>query len=146
MKRAVVLRGGAVRCHVDFNVKKNIHLRSITARISAKERKAVTFTGEYGPDEQTKTVVDRIYTKTYNEDLSTERRIVFECVLPVNLDDPASFLSKKNCVEWFVTMRADIKGWSEWQMTFPITVLPGVSRDEKELSVMLDEIRPAKRS
>ena len=121
-----VWRGGAVHCHVDFIVKRDFHLRCITASISTQER--VLFDGgEYvGTGESIKEIFGRIYTQPFNHDLSEGRRISFDCDLPVSSAAPATFSTAHNHVEWSVTMKADIKGWSEWEKTFPITVLPGV--------------------
>jgi len=91
-------------------------------------------------------IEEKSHTKSFNEDLEAGRLITFDCTLPVHPDAPATFSSTNNNLEWTVMLKVNIKGWPDWEKTLPITMLPGVSRDEQELSVMLDGIRPSKRS
>lgn len=122
VRPASVYRGSEVYCHVDFVAKREVHLRSIMASISVRER--ISRTAGTSTVTETHVLDEKSYTRPFNEDLSEGRWIAFDCTLPVGPDAPSSFSSTNNALEWIVTMKAELKGWPAWQKTFPITVLP----------------------
>jgi hypothetical protein len=130
VKPAMVYGGSAVYCHVDFIAKRQFHLRNIEASISIRER--ITRTAGTNTETETHILDEKTYTRPFNEDLLEGRWIAFDCALPVGSDEPATFSSSNNALEWTVTMKADLKGWPAWQKSFPITVLPCAFADQQD--------------
>lgn len=118
----IVYPGGRVNCRLDFRVKQDVYLHSIEASIYAKEQ--VTFAQGTTSQTEQHEVSRRSFARTFDEQLSSGRSIIFECPLPVPADAPPSFKSGHNVVEWFVDLRVNLQGWPGLTRKFPITVLP----------------------
>ncbi len=104
---------------------------NLKATISARERVATNYVGEKLTS--TNFLGEKVYTQDFNYDLSEGKRISFDCTLPVHPDAPVTFSSTNNNLEWTVTLKVNIKGWPDWEKTFPITVLPGRFGDRQKL-------------
>jgi hypothetical protein len=130
VKPASVYGGSEVYCHVDFIAKRMVHLRSIKASISIRER--ISRTAGTTTETETHILDEKTHTRPFNEDLAEGRWIAFDCALPVGSDAPATFSSNNNALEWIVMMRAELKGWPAWQKSFPITVLPCAFADQQD--------------
>lgn len=122
LRPCVVFRGGEVSCHIEFVAKREFHLRSITASISSQER--ISRTQGTSTVTETHVLGEKVYTRSYNENLSEGRWISFDCTLPIGPDAPASFSSNNNHLEWSVKIKAELKGWPAWWKSFTMTVLP----------------------
>lgn len=114
--------GGKVYCHVDFIAKRDFHLRSITASLSARER--VNSTAGTSIVTNYHVVRNKTYSQPFNEDLLKGRQITFDYAIQVSPSAPATFSTFNNALEWIVTLKSEFKGWPEWKEIFPITVLP----------------------
>jgi hypothetical protein len=130
VKPASVYGGSEVYCHVDFIVKRLVHLGSIKASISIRER--ITRTAGTTTEVELHTMDEKTCTRLFNEDLLEGRWIAFDCALPIASDAPATFSSNNNVLEWIVVMKAELKGWPAWQKSFPITVLPCAFADQQD--------------
>lgn len=114
--------GGQVRCHVDFRSRREFHLRAVKATLSATER--VTYTSGTTTVTEAHVLHEKIHVRPFDEDVAPDRVIAFDCVLPIIPEAPASFSANSNDLVWAVTLKADLKGWPDWEKSFPITVLP----------------------
>lgn len=119
----ITYAGSRTDCRLEFQVKRDVYLHKIEARIASEER------ATQGSGTTATTATHELYSvrfgRQFNERLLSGRVISFECPLPIPADAPASFTSAKNAVEWFVDLKLELKGWPGLQKHFPITVLPG---------------------
>ena len=118
----VVFAGGELICRLDFQVKREVVLRSIAASITGLER--VMYTQGTAVTTKTHELSKQGSAKTFDEQLSAGRAISFECPLPVPADAPPTFKALHNQVEWSVDLRAHLGGWPGLHESFIITVVP----------------------
>lgn len=122
VKPAIAQPGGQINCHIDFLAKRDVYLRNIKASIQAQER----VSRRMGTTTETEQhiVSERTLEKPFDEQVSQGRSISFECMLPVEVDAPPSFVSRNNQLEWTIKLEVELESWLGWDKTFPITILP----------------------